>query len=226
MVKDNTPLSPEKQLLKLIEEPHGAALKGAVVRGKGVTLFSLGALQGRWIFLRQNLTAFFASWGGPLDIKKINVLLTMIAVLTGAAFAASSFALAGKFSVLPSFSFKMENAAQAEALKQVTQIKSLSTYMEKIQARDIFKIGKKAPVEESGGQQEANKKAQQENVLSKYKLVGISWSDNPDAMIEEIAAKKTFFLKRGQVMADGVKIQAIFKDKVVLNYSGAEIELR
>lgn len=226
MVKDNANLSPEKQLLKLIEEPHGAALRGAAVRGKGITLFSLGALRGRWIFFRQRLMLLFASWSGPLDITKINVLLTVIAVLVGGASVASSFALAAKFSVLPSFSFKAESAAQMEALRHVSQLKSVTTYMEKVHARDIFKIGKQAPAEEGNVQQEANQKAQQENVSSKYKLVGISWSDNPDAMIEEIEAKKTFFLKRGQVMADGVKVQAIFKDKVVLNYSGGEVELR
>ena len=51
------------------------------------------------------------------------------------------------------------------------------------------------------------------------KLVGISWSDNPDAIIEDTKDTKTFFVKIGQKIGD-VKVQAIFKDKVVLSYQG------
>jgi hypothetical protein len=226
MVKDNSNLSPEKQLLKLIEEPHGRAAKGMANRGKGLTLFSLGALQGRWVFAREKLSTLAKSWSGPLDIKKINSILVLLAVLTGVYFVVSSFMLAMKFSTLPSFSFKAESSAKLEVLKQASQLKALTTYMEKVQSRDIFKIGRQPAADETAKPDQAEQKAQQESILSKYKLVGISWSDNPDAMIEDIEAKKTFFMKRGQVMSDGVKVQGIFKDKVVLNYAGAEVELR
>ena len=62
-------------------------------------------------------------------------------------------------------------------------------------------------------------------VLKRYKLVGISWSDDPDAMIEDTKVKKTFFVKIGNIM-DKVKVQAILKDKVVLEYRGEKIELK
>lgn len=226
MVKDNSGLSPEKRLLKLIEEPNFQSAKGSAVRGSRLTLFSIGALRGRWIFARVKLASFLRSWGGPLDIKKINGILTLLGFVVAAYFVASFFSLATKFSAIPSFSFKTEGSAKAEILKQVSQLKALDTYMEKVRSRDIFKIGAQPATEEVAKPDQSAQKAQRETVLNKYKLVGISWSDNPDAMIEDSEAKKTFFLKRGQVMSDGVKIQAIFKDKVVLNYAGAEVELR
>ena len=57
------------------------------------------------------------------------------------------------------------------------------------------------------------------------KLVGISWSNDPIAMIEDSKALRTFFVTRGQMIGE-VRVQAIFKDKVVLSYGGEEIELR
>ena len=80
MVKDNSNLSPEKQLLKLIEEPHALPSRGAAIRGKGITLFSFGALQGRWIFAREKLAGLAKACNGPFDIKKLNSLLVLLAV--------------------------------------------------------------------------------------------------------------------------------------------------
>ena len=57
------------------------------------------------------------------------------------------------------------------------------------------------------------------------KLVGISWSNDPDAIIEDTKDTKTFFVKTGQKIGE-VKVQAIFKDKVVLSYQGEETELK
>ncbi|MEK7850113.1 MAG: hypothetical protein AAB213_04805 [Candidatus Omnitrophota bacterium] len=224
MVQDNANLTPEKQLLKLIEEPHSRFSKNAVMRGKGATFFSFGGLRGRFNFLKETLASFLRSWSGPIDTKKINAILTFISIVVGAYFIGTSVFLALKLSVLPVFSFKTESTAKSGALKQVSQLKALTFYMEKVRTRDIFKLGAKEPAQATP-QQPGTTTAKQAEVLSKYKLVGISWSDNPDAMIEDSAVNKTYFLKRGQSL-DGVKVQAIFKDKVVLSYQGVEAELR
>ena len=36
------------------------------------------------------------------------------------------------------------------------------------------------------------------NAAQNFKLVGISWSNDPDAMIEDTAAKKTFLSREGR----------------------------
>jgi type II secretory pathway component PulC len=58
------------------------------------------------------------------------------------------------------------------------------------------------------------------------KLVGISWSNDPDVMIEDTQNHRTLFLKKGRLINNEIKVEAIFKDKVVLSYQGEEIELR
>ena len=57
-------------------------------------------------------------------------------------------------------------------------------------------------------------------------LVGISWSNDPDVMIEDTKDNRTFFLKKGQLIDNQIKVEAIFKDHVVLSYGGEEVELR
>ena len=44
-------------------------------------------------------------------------------------------------------------------------------------------------------------------------------------MIEDANTKKIYFIKQGEII-DGIKIQAILRDRVVLSYEGEEIELR
>lgn len=241
MGKDDSNDSPEKQLLKLIEaqqpqtpapvqtasipkEPVARPEISSIARGKGLTLFSWGALQGRWMFFQHGLSGFGTSMGGPLDLKKINSLLTAAAVLMGAYFCLTTVVLALKLKVVPSFSFKIDRAANLEALRKTSQLKSVAFYAEKARSRDIFKLGAQ-PSGETAAPNAAAIKAKQESLMAKYKLVGISWSDSPDVMLEDIAAKKTFFLKKDQSL-DNVKIQAVFKDKVILSQDGIEVELR
>jgi hypothetical protein len=99
---------------------------------------------------------------------------------------------------------------------------SVSVYLEKIRQRDIFSLGERTAsfVAESRGPSSRIISA-----TENLKLVGISWSNDPDAMIEDKKALRTFFVKRGQ-MIGYVKVQAIFKDKVILSYGGEEIELK
>jgi type II secretory pathway component PulC len=99
--------------------------------------------------------------------------------------------------------------------------KSGSYYVEKVAQRDIFNIEQKrtasASTRKSTGEiQEA---------VKNLKLVGISWSENPDAMIEDSRAMRTFFVKRGQMLGE-FKVKAIYKDKVILEYNNEEIELK
>ncbi len=228
MVENRSNLTPEKQLLKLIEDPHGRAQKPGAAKGVKVPVFSFGALQGRLAFFRQSTQSLWKGWaeGSPLDIKKINALLSVLVVATGIYFVASSAVLAMRLSGTPSFPLKAGSAAGQGGFKYAPQLKALPYYKEKVGSRDLFRLGaKEAAAAQTPVAQEDAAKKQQEAILSKYKLVGISWSDNPDAMIENTGEQKTYFVKRGQ-MLDGIKVAGIFRDKVVLNSNGQEIELR
>jgi len=62
------------------------------------------------------------------------------------------------------------------------------------------------------------------DLIKDLRLVGIYWSEDPEAMIENAKEKKTYFLKIGQIIK-GVKIKAILKDRVILEYNNEETEL-
>ena len=91
--------------------------------------------------------------------------------------------------------------------------------------RDIFEIGYKPiepPAVDEGDKLPSQKTLEATRNLN---LVGISWSDDPDAMIEDTQALRTFFVKRGDYIGS-IKVEAIFKEKVLLSVDGEEVELK
>ena len=104
--------------------------------------------------------------------------------------------------------------------KETSLLKPFSFYLEVVKKRDIFRMGSKLPQDSSDVI--SSKAAEATQTL---KLVGISWSEAPDAMIEDTKAGKTFFVKKGQSIND-FKVEAIYKEKVVLRYGAESIELR
>ena len=225
---EDRPITPEKQLLSLIETNRQKApdVQARAVKHHSMSLFSPGAWMGRVSFFKDNFRKWFGGGLYQLDIKVINrLLMAVIIMLTlylGSTLYFSIFALTN--------TPRMKLTAQ-EARDQITGIQNFSVlknavsyYLEKVQQRDIFKIGAAPPPQQkAGGPKEPTPKIVE--ATQNLKLVGISWSKNPDAMIEDTAALRTFFVKRGQTIGR-VKIEAIFKDKVVLSYEGEETELR
>lgn len=55
-------------------------------------------------------------------------------------------------------------------------------------------------------------------------LVGIIAGDNPQAIIEDKKAQKTYYLNKGQSF-NGYIVEEILKDKVILDYEGRKISL-
>ena len=55
-------------------------------------------------------------------------------------------------------------------------------------------------------------------------LVGIVAGDNPQAIIEDKKAQKTYYLNKGQSF-NGYVVEEILENKVVLDYEGKKISL-
>lgn len=223
------PLTPEKQLLKLIEEPTTkSSFNVAALKHQGLSLLSLRA----WIARCSFVTHKFQKWvKNPkrlqLDIKVINRILEGIVVVLGLSLIGSLYNSALRFKKEPDIRVKiLQRAAQPENLQDgIILRKPVAYYLEKISTRDIFKMGPKktqTPPAQDAGKEQGSRILEATQHL---KLVGISWSNDPDAMIEDTRAIRTFFVKRGQMIGD-IRVQAIFKDKVILTYSGEEIELK
>ena len=120
-----------------------------------------------------------------------------------------------------------ENGSSTNLMERVFLKKAVSYYLEKMGERDIFQMGAVRKVTGADGVQTEMKVTSDRilDVTENLKLVGISWSNDPDAIIEDTKDTKTFFVKTGQKIGE-VKVQAIFKDKVVLSYQGEETELK
>ncbi|HEC69950.1 MAG TPA: hypothetical protein ENI31_06695 [Candidatus Omnitrophica bacterium] len=221
---EKEPSTPERELLKVIENKEGSILSSKRGLRKGFSLFSWGALRGRFSFLRGSFKDNFLNLS--LDIKSINRLLFLFLGVIILLFSSNIFNsykrmdknIKSIFQIQPPKSFKFVESSI---------LKKPSFYLEKVRKRDIFKMASQVKEEKKPTSPEV-KKASIPSIAEKVKdlrLVGIAWSEDPDVMIEDTKLKKTFFLKRGDYIND-LEVRAIFKDKVVLGYESEEIELK
>ena len=98
---------------------------------------------------------------------------------------------------------------------------SVDYYLQIINERNIFK-----PYVAKTVQKAAVRGLVQ--LMSKYKLVGISWLDLPETasvMIEDIQKNETFFLKQGEQL-EGVTVKAIYTDRAVFSHENEETTIK
>ena len=62
-------------------------------------------------------------------------------------------------------------------------------------------------------------------IIANLKLVGIIWSSNPQAMIENTREQRTFLLSQGEQIGQ-MKVKRILQDKIIIEVEGQEQELR
>jgi type II secretory pathway component PulC len=62
------------------------------------------------------------------------------------------------------------------------------------------------------------------DLIKDLNLVGIISGDNPQAVIEDKKAQKTYYISRGQYVGD-FQIEDIQEGKIILNYRGQRYEL-
>ena len=215
-------ITPEKQLLKLIEEPASKTnIKAEAVKRTSLGLFSFGALKGRFSFFKHKFGKDFKNKSSyALDISLLNTGLKSLLFLLSSYFIIHLVVTPMKSKKLLNLEDKTENSTQAATIQPVASLlRASSYYLEKVRERDIFRM---VPKKQTDIKIVTSKIIE---ATKNFKLVGIAWSDDPDIMIEETVSKRTFFLKKGQMISN-VKLEAVFKDKVILSYEGEEIELR
>lgn len=219
------PTTPEKQLLRLIEDDkkdgRGKRVGSMAAKHFSLSLFSPGAWIGRFSFFKSRLKLF--SGDGPahlFDIKMINNFL-FLGMLSLAVYFVLSFSFSMRnLKKMPNLELSPSQAIGETNVPDLAGLKrGVSYYAEKVMKRDWFKMGQRNVAPTKGPSDRALE------AVKHLKLVGISWSDNPDVMIEDAKALRTFFVKRGQMIGD-VKVEAIFKDRVILSVAGEDIELK
>ena len=219
------PVTPEKQLLRLIEEPQsgkGAALQGRTIKKHGLNLFSLKDWASRFSFFREKAKkGLKKSKSYHINIRVVNTYLAFFVAAMAFYFISHlSFSVANSKKI-PDFSFDISKEVKPAIFQQPSILKTAPFYSEKMRERNIFDI---SPADKNA-ETAMLSSARLEEETQHLKLVGISWSNDPDAMIEDTRALRTFLVKRGQMIGD-FKVQAIFKDKIILSYGGEEVELK
>ncbi len=230
--------TPEEQLLKLIEggsaSSQGAAQRPAPksVSGKSKNFAVLGRIPGIFEYARNFFPTRGASFSSTalFEVKNLNRLLVALVAAAGV------FLAVDLIFFNPNQSTFLSQVSTSDAVYPVRagsadKISSdISVYKMAAQKRNPFlppqavvlpgpadsgKTVSSGPVGGTGTISEA---------LQAIKLVGISWSDNPLALIEDVSNGRTYFLRKGQEMK-GIKIQDISKEKVMVTYQGQEGEL-
>ncbi|MEA3346857.1 MAG: hypothetical protein U9Q21_02070 [Candidatus Auribacterota bacterium] len=226
------PFTPEKQLLKLIEDQNTAGdskAKLKKIRPHRIGIFSLGWWISRFSFLKERLKRW------PIrrktvqpDVKTINralALLVFVLLIYSIYFVNNQYTSIINLKKLPRLDIESEGG---EPLKESSTVLSslreaVSYYLEKAGDRDIFKMGMKPAAEAKEVTGEPSSRVIQ--ATQDLGLVGISWSGDPDAMVEDKKALKTFFVKEGDMIGK-VKVEAIFRDKLILSFEGERTELK
>jgi type II secretory pathway component PulC len=217
--------TPERELLRLIEEPGSAdKIPRAKAKLKFLSLFSPPALKARFSYLKLKFKGGFSLKNlTHLEFRLVNRVLELFIFLLLFYLISSLIISVANLNKKSSLEFKIKKMASATGFSEVSLLKVSSYYLEKARARDIFKMG-------LGGVAEAKQVTRTPvskiaEATQNLKLVGISWSEDPDVIIEDTKAGRAYFLKRGQTIND-FTVKAVFRDKVILSYQGEEIELR
>jgi len=222
---EERPPTPERELLKLIEEPGTAGkIPSVKERIKLFNLFSPAALKARLSFLRAKFKGGFKLQSLiHLEFSVVNRALEFFIFILLFYLVSNLIISMINLNKKSSLAFEIKKNIVSSGLPEISLLKAASYYLEKARARDIFKMGLTSAAET--GDLPTVPVSRIAEASRKLKLVGISWSKDPDVIIEDTKAEKAYFLKRGQ-MIDDIEVKAIFKDKVILSYQGEEIELR
>lgn len=218
--------TPEKRLLDIIEGKAGkiAGPSPALLRNKYLSLESLRAriafLKDSFIPKRLKDKSIFE------DIKMINVFLQCaIGVAIVSLFIFISIEIKGSDKI----SLIVGKDAQANVISEnretISLLKPKEYYLRKFEVRDFFVMGDAKKKEVDFKEEKLNQASQLAELTKNLKLVGISWSEQPDAIIENAELDKTYFVKKGY-MIDDIKVYDVLKDRVILRYKGEEVEVR
>jgi len=116
--------------------------------------------------------------------------------------------------------------------KPITPFREIGYYLDQIKKRNIFTAyqePKQAPppaVKEEPPPPPPEPKVPIEQKAKNLKLIGISWGDNPKAMIRDTGTQEVLFLSEGEKVQDtDLTIKQVTKDEVILTSEGQEMSL-
>ena len=215
MVAADAGMTPEEKLLRIIEAPGEAKAH---------------ALKPSFNFQASSL--YVKSWVKHYQEKVLKSLSLKMAIkaLAGICAAATFFMIADFLIGLPNMSMisNLEKAAKHSDLGKVAigSLNPLAVFQQEIGQHNIFSLPPAGAIPQAA--EAAKAKASEEiaqAATASLKLVGIIWSDMPQAMIEDEKDGRTQLVSRGAKIRDA-RVKEILKDRVILLYDDQDVELR
>jgi len=212
-------ITPEEKLLKIIEGPKAGGVPG----GK----FPLGVPKSTGGF---KLDSIFSRIKGLLRFDKEKLkrfdLNACIKILAGLSVLLTVFLFFDFFRGSMSFSKRLKDITSGAYGPGIERKKKLIIEVNLAQAlgankkRNMFSfIPPKAVIEFDSARVEI------QQLVSNLKLVGILWSDSPQAMIEDNREKKTYLVGAGERIGE-LTVKKILKDRVIIGKGEQEWDLR
>lgn len=210
-------IAPEEKLLKLIKgEKKDAENKEKLPP----PVKNINAKQAKEAVASNGWFEFLdrSGWLGRIEkISLINRVLTIIVVIVlGYLIYEFIFAEPEKIEIESSAAVEKSETKSEEQLAQMSEY---SHYSSKIGTRDLFKP---LEIQEAEKQQTTTAFAE---LVKNLALIGIISGPSPQAIIEDKAAQKTYFLNEKDRIGD-VIIKKIGENSVTLSYQEEETELR
>ncbi|MCX5687013.1 MAG: hypothetical protein NTW09_06130 [Candidatus Omnitrophica bacterium] len=204
MKKDE--LTPEEKLLKIIENP------GMVEKKKALPITrNIDALRS-W-FATFDIKAIIPK---RVDIKTVNKVLAVLCIL------ATLFLISDLLNGRVVFKRKLNKILAGTAVSAVAG----RTTIPDVKPEDLIAGTKKRNIFTL--EAEKAKPISRSDIAGaavELKLVGILWSENPQAMVEDTKAQKTYLVSAGDKIGT-VNVKSILIDKVVLSKDTEEWDLR
>ena len=209
--KDKENMTPEEKLLKIIENPQAPAGRINLGSAQKGSVKELLISRFRDLHIDKDAILGYANiWTANKALAALCVVLTAFWI-----FDFINFGL--------SFNKRLNTLVKAEGLLGATSAGKVFTGAEikevlaQARKRNIFTL--------LSPKQEIIQTQALDQAVGNYKLVGIIWSDSPQAMIEDSKAGKTNLMSESEIMGD-FKIKKILRDKVIISKDKMEWELR
>ena len=200
--------TPEEKLFAVIQGAQHPPLRA---RAQALSLASVGVRLSTLI--------------GPLDLPRVNQALAMVIGILGL------ICVVNPMLMQPRLDRLMEEAhlrAKPFAITPPLQgLKSSQDYADMVRDKNPFRVEEPAVASHETPPEPTPVTPPQPDfqaALSNVKLVGISWSPDPTAMIEESETKQTHFLKRGSTLGP-FTIKEILPNRVILRVGDKDFEL-
>ncbi len=216
--------TPEKQLLKLIEQPGTADQHKETLKRRSIALLSPSVIKGKISFFREKAKKYLAAKKKvPLGVKGTNRILafcTLVIAVYLAMDIVNAIRELNEALALDPTVLEVKDAYRTSSAGKLD-------YVEKLRLRDVFSFkSEEKPEETRVGiiPVEKTKKQMMLELLEGVDLIAVSMHPKPSALIK-VKEGGARFRKEGDTI-NGVTIIKIFESNVLMGYKGEETFLK